>query len=70
VGSPADSYLCRRLTMRPAMPTLAEETISRLLAPYLEGDGSPGLYARLSTYLDLLLKWNARTNLTAIRDPE
>ena len=24
----------------------------------------------LSTYLDLLLKWNARTNLTAIRDPE
>ncbi len=25
---------------------------------------------RLGTYLDLLLKWNARTNLTAIRDPE
>ena len=25
---------------------------------------------RLSVYLDLLLKWNARTNLTAIRDPE
>ncbi|MGI4756867.1 MAG: 16S rRNA (guanine(527)-N(7))-methyltransferase RsmG [Janthinobacterium lividum] len=24
----------------------------------------------MSTYLDLLLRWNARTNLTAIRDPE
>jgi 16S rRNA (guanine527-N7)-methyltransferase len=31
---------------------------------------SPGLYDQLSAYLDLLLKWNARTNLTAIRDPE
>lgn len=28
------------------------------------------MYERLATYLDLLLKWNARTNLTAIRDPE
>lgn len=25
---------------------------------------------QISTYLDLLVKWNARTNLTAIRDPE
>jgi 16S rRNA (guanine527-N7)-methyltransferase len=30
----------------------------------------PGLYAQLSAYLDLLVKWNARTNLTAIREPE
>jgi 16S rRNA (guanine527-N7)-methyltransferase len=29
----------------------------------------PELAERLSTYLALLLKWNARTNLTAIRDP-
>jgi 16S rRNA (guanine527-N7)-methyltransferase len=28
------------------------------------------LLPQLSTYLDLLLKWNARTNLTAICDPE
>ncbi len=28
------------------------------------------LIPKLSLYLDLLLKWNARTNLTAIRDPE
>ena len=30
----------------------------------------PNLLPQLSTYLDLLLKWNARTNLTAIREPE
>ena len=29
-----------------------------------------GIFEQLSTYLDLLLRWNARINLTAIRDPE
>lgn len=58
------------------MPTLPEETIAELLRPYLgAGAGQientrPALYAQLSTYLDLLLRWNARTNLTAVRDPE
>ena len=54
------------------MPTLPESTIQSLLEPYLSpAEPIPGLlYAQLSTYLDLLLKWNARTNLTAIRDPE
>src|SRR5205823_10935323 len=51
------------------MSTLSESAIADLLTRYLE-HGSPSLYAQLSTYLDLLLKWNARTNLTAIRDPE
>jgi 16S rRNA (guanine527-N7)-methyltransferase len=52
------------------MAALPTETISRLLEPYLEDVGAPGLLEKLSDYLDLLLKWNARTNLTAIRDPE
>jgi 16S rRNA (guanine527-N7)-methyltransferase len=52
------------------MATLSSDKIASLLAPYLGGEGSPVLYDQLSTYLDLLLKWNARTNLTAIRDPE
>jgi len=53
------------------MSALPESHIAELLAPYL-GDGAvpPALYAQLSTYLNLLLRWNARTNLTAIRDPE
>jgi len=28
------------------------------------------LYQTISTYIDMLLRWNARINLTAIRDPE
>jgi 16S rRNA (guanine527-N7)-methyltransferase len=31
---------------------------------------SPELAAKLKIYLDLLLRWNARMNLTAVRDPE
>jgi 16S rRNA (guanine527-N7)-methyltransferase len=51
------------------MPTLSEAEIATLLTPYLP---SPPLHVlpKLSLYLELLLKWNARTNLTAIRDPE
>jgi 16S rRNA (guanine527-N7)-methyltransferase len=51
------------------MPTLSESAIADLLTPYLP-DPPATLLPQLSTYLDLLLKWNARTNLTAIRDPE
>ncbi len=53
------------------MPTLPESRLQTLLAPYLGEASIPAsLYPQLSNYLDLLLKWNARTNLTAIRDPE
>jgi 16S rRNA (guanine527-N7)-methyltransferase len=50
------------------MPTLTEPQIAAILAPYLPA--SPEILPKLSLYLDLLLKWNARTNLTAIREPE
>ena len=56
------------------MPTLSESAIQDLLDTYLPERGGfeppSGLYTQLSEYLDLLLKWNARTNLTAIREPE
>jgi 16S rRNA (guanine527-N7)-methyltransferase len=54
------------------MPALTENQIAALLAPYIEPDLAPSaaILPQLSVYLDLLLKWNARTNLTAIRDPE
>jgi 16S rRNA (guanine527-N7)-methyltransferase len=51
------------------MPALSESEIADLLAPYLP-DAPAALLSQLSIYLDLLLKWNARTNLTAIRDPQ
>jgi len=42
-----------------------------LLAPFLDkADPPPQLIAQLQTYLDLLLRWNASMNLTAVRDPE
>ncbi len=33
-------------------------------------DLPPGIYDQIDAYLDLLLRWNAKTNLTAVRDPE
>ena len=50
------------------MTTLSEPEIASLLRPYLIPP--PALLPQLSAYLELLLKWNARTNLTAIREPE
>jgi 16S rRNA (guanine527-N7)-methyltransferase len=51
------------------MPTLSESAIETLLVPYLSPIPTE-ILPKLSLYLDILLKWNARTNLTAIRDPE
>lgn len=63
------------------MPTLDDERILRLLRPYLETGPAAAvagltpqrqqaLVAALGQYLDLLVRWNERTNLTAIRQPE
>ena len=53
------------------MATLSDTRIAALVEPYLDGASvRPELISQLSVYLDLLVKWNARTNLTAIREPE
>lgn len=56
------------------MPTALLMEISHiveLLAPYLEGESlSPAQLQQIATYLDGLMKWNARMNLTAVRDPD
>jgi 16S rRNA (guanine527-N7)-methyltransferase len=41
--------------------------IAHLLEPFIELDETR--LRAISTYIDLLLKWNARINLTAIREP-
>lgn len=65
------------------MPALSPAEISSLLRPFLEAPipapadplprltllGLAPLAEALSSFLDLLLRWNARTNLTAIREP-
>jgi len=50
--------------------------IAELLTPFLQSPpGPPASLAdvqldQVSAYFDLLLRWNARINLTAVRDPE
>jgi len=45
--------------------------IAELLRPYMgEAAEPPAVLSQLQCYLDLLLRWNARINLTAVRDPE
>src|SRR4029077_7782399 len=44
--------------------------IAALLEPFLEPSLSRGQLDQISTYIDLLLRWNAHINLTAIRHPE
>ncbi|HEY1939900.1 MAG TPA: 16S rRNA (guanine(527)-N(7))-methyltransferase RsmG [Candidatus Angelobacter sp.] len=43
-------------------------TIARLLEPFISLDETR--LSAISKYIDLLVKWNARMNLTAVRDPE
>ena len=49
---------------------MERDRITALLEPFLEHPLSPTQLNQISTYIDLLLRWNARINLTAIRDPE
>ena len=44
--------------------------IAALLEPFLDRELSHSQLGQISTYIDLLLRWNARINLTAIRNPE
>jgi 16S rRNA (guanine527-N7)-methyltransferase len=63
---------CRRRVENPMHPA----RIAELLHPFLPeaSDQRPttnkDLYQYISTYIDILLRWNTRINLTAIRDPE
>jgi 16S rRNA (guanine527-N7)-methyltransferase len=62
--------------------SLTPDSIAALLQPYTAPDTAgpavpaypaldwPHIYAQLSIYLELILKWNARINLTGIRTPE
>jgi len=49
---------------------MTPERLQELLSDYIAQPLAPRQLEQLLTYLDLLLKWNAKTNLTAIREPE
>jgi 16S rRNA (guanine527-N7)-methyltransferase len=61
--APCHSEPGRRRGEEPAFPPSCEN--ARQAAEL-----SPSQLQYISTYIDLLLRWNARINLTAIRDPE
>ena len=44
--------------------------ISELLEPFLAAPLNESQLAQVSTYMDLLLRWNVRINLTAVGDPD
>ncbi len=50
--------------------TPAKQRIAQLLAPYLEAPAPAEMVEYISIYIDILIKWNRRINLTAIRQPE
>ena len=57
---------------------MTPDSIAKVLQPYIASSSAspspepdwPYIHAQLVSYLELILKWNARTNLTAIRTPE
>src|SRR5579859_3673600 len=50
------------------MGCVETSAIAQLLQPFIELDEMR--LRAISIYVDLLLKWNARVNLTAIREPD
>jgi len=52
------------------MAALSNEAIRALLKPYVSATLSDGLIGQVSEYLDLLIRWNGRISLTAVRRPE
>lgn len=51
-------------------PGSIAQRLNRILAGFGQAELDSATAARFETYLDLLLRWNAKTNLTAIRDTE
>jgi 16S rRNA (guanine(527)-N(7))-methyltransferase RsmG len=60
--------------LQPFVGSSPHATAGRPSEPATAGEGpavlSPAQLHHISTYINILLRWNARINLTAIRDPE
>ncbi len=54
----------------PGVVRMRRDQIPELLAPFLGAPLSDARLGLISAYLDLLLRWNERINLTAVRRPE
>jgi 16S rRNA (guanine527-N7)-methyltransferase len=49
---------------------MISSAIAELLQPFLDRELAPAQLRQISMYIDLLQRWNARINLTAIRNEE
>ncbi len=59
------------MSLRATIGSISQDRIADLLAPFVRPKQlSHSQLSSIQTYLELLLKWNAKLNLTAIRDPE
>jgi 16S rRNA (guanine527-N7)-methyltransferase len=57
--------------MRETASAISLDRIAELLVPFVGPEPMADFELRsIRTYVELLLKWNAKLNLTAIRDPE
>ena len=56
-------------THNPSVSTLSGEAIAQALAPF-KVTVTPGLEDSIRKYIDLLLLWNKKVNLTTITNPE
>ena len=66
----ASSTIQPRMT-RETVSTISLERIAELLEPFVgPAPLADSTVSSIGTYIDLLLKWNAKLNLTAIRGPE
>src|SRR6266852_5283326 len=54
---------------KPPGPTLTDDAIAAALLPF-KVQVTPGLASSIRKYIDLLLLWNHKVNLTSITDPE
>lgn len=65
------SYLQPLASLTYNASGMIESRIRELLQPFLGSASlSAGQLAKVAIHLELLLKWNAKINLTAVRDPE
>ncbi len=74
--SPTSAFSLASRAENPDISRVERARIAELLAPFLHPAGgepvtlSQAQLGQIAAYLDLLLRWNRRINLTAVRDPE
>lgn len=72
-SEPTLALQCSSMTREPAATSMNidKDRIAELLSPFVGSASlSDSQLSSIRTYLELLLKWTAKLNLTAIRDPE